>query len=296
MTSATHHPIACRVCASDQGVLLFEVDGRQVLRCAVCSHVYLNDEHTHETIADLYENYGQQGENQYFAGMDAQVMANIDGYLRTSRALLTLEAERAPRLLDIGCGTGGLMERAQALGFRVEGVEICQPLAELTRARLGCKVHDRFLTELELPEASYDVITMYDLVEHLADPVGDLCAVHRLLKPGGVLFVLTPNDEALVRRISKALFHLSLGRFDRPMRKLYYPDHLSYFTAQSLTELFARTGFEVLEGYTKNQELGRLEISWLEKALVRGVFVLGDRLPRAGGKHIAYARKQPAQA
>ena len=99
------------------------------------------------------------------------------------------------------------------------------------------------------------MITMYDLVEHLADPVGDLCAVHRLLKPGGVLFVLTPNDEALVRRISKALFHLSLGRFDRPMRKLYYPDHLSYFTARSLTELFARTGFESSRGTPRIKSL-----------------------------------------
>ena len=216
--------------------------------------------------------------------MGARVMANIDNYLHKSRFCSRLKRSRrlvARYWLRHRRGGGA----AQALGFRVEGVEICQPLAELTRARLGCEVHDRFLTELELPEASYDVITMYDLVEHLADPVADLCAVHRLLKPGGVLFVLTPNDEALVRRISKALFHLSLGRFDRPMRKLYYPDHLSYFTARSLTELFARTGFEVLEGYTKNQELGRLEISWLEKALVRGVFVLGDRLPRAGGKH-----------
>ena len=106
------------------------------------------------------------------------------------------------------------------------------------------------------------------MVEHLAEPCVDLRAVHRLLKPGGVLFVLTPNDDALVRTISKQLYRFTRGRFDRPMKKLYYPDHLSYFTKQSLHELFTRTGFEVLDWHTKNQELGRLEISWLEKIAV----------------------------
>ena len=289
---ASRPQLVCRVCSSSNTHLMVEVESNQVLRCDACDHVFLNVAHTAESISTLYEDYGQQGENQYFSGMDAQVLSNIDGYLRRAQELVEVdEADQPLRLLDIGCGNGGLMQRAQEMGFDVEGVEICQPLAQIVRKRLDCRVHGCFVEDLEVDDASYDVITMYDLVEHLAEPCVDLRAVHRLLKPGGILFVLTPNDHALVRTISKKLYRFTLGRFDRPMKKLYYPDHLSYFTKKSLHELFSRTDFEVLDWSTKNQELGRLEISWLEKLAVRALFVAGDRLPAAGGKHIAYVRK-----
>ena len=64
----------------------------------------------------------------------------------------------------------------------------------------------------------------------------------RILKSGGVFFALTPNDEALLRRISRVLFAASLHSFRDPMRRLYYPDHLSYFTAESLSQLLVPPG------------------------------------------------------
>ena len=106
---------------------------------------------------------------------------------------------------------------------------------------------------------------MYDLVEHLAEPCVDLRAVHRLLKPGGVLFVLTPNDDALVRTISKQLYRFTRGRFDRPMKKLYYPDHLSYFTKQSLHELLTRTVLRCSIGTLKTKSLDGLRSRGLRK-------------------------------
>ena len=102
------------------------MDGRQVLRCGVCSHVYLNDEHTHETIADLYEKQSARREpilRQHGRAGDGE----RDGYLRTSRAL---PHDGAGASFARYWRSGGLMERAQALDFRVEGVEICQPLAD----------------------------------------------------------------------------------------------------------------------------------------------------------------------
>ena len=118
---------------------MVEVESNHVLRCDSCDHVFLNVAHTAESISTLYEDYGQQGENQYFSGMDEQVLSNIDGYLRRAQELVDVdEADQPLRLLDIGCGNGGLMQRAQQMGFDVEGVEICQPLAQIVRDRLEC--------------------------------------------------------------------------------------------------------------------------------------------------------------
>ncbi len=102
---------------------------------------------------------------------------------------------------------------------------------------------------------------MYDLIEHTENPRQDLEHVFRILKSGGVFFALTPNDQALLRRISRVLFAASLQSFSSPMRRLYYPDHLSYFTAESLSQLLVSTGFELISLESVNQELSRVQLS-----------------------------------
>ena len=165
------------------------------------------------------------------------------------------------------------------------------PLAAQASQRLGCTVHRQFLTEIAFPDARFDVVTMYDLIEHLQDPRSDLEQVFRIVKPGGVFFILTPNDEAFLRRISKMLYRLSFHSFDEPMRRLYYPDHLSYFTAESLSQLLCRAGFELVSLESVNQELSRLELSPLQKLVVKVILQIGRPFRSSGGKLVAYAGK-----
>jgi 2-polyprenyl-3-methyl-5-hydroxy-6-metoxy-1,4-benzoquinol methylase len=194
-------------------------------------------------------------------------------------------------LLDIGCGNGALMRRAQAHGFVASGIEISAALASLVKNQLRCRVYEQFLSELDLPESSFDVVTMYDLIEHAENPRQDLKQVLRILKSGGIFFALTPNDQALLRRISRVLFAASFHSFSDPMRRLYYPDHLSYFTAESLSLLLKSTGFELLSLESVNQELSRVQLSPIEKLAVRSAFWASKPFSRLGGKLVVYARK-----
>jgi 2-polyprenyl-3-methyl-5-hydroxy-6-metoxy-1,4-benzoquinol methylase len=280
----------CRACGSPDSRFLFEIQQRRVHRCEECTHVYLDVVHSSDSIRHLYAHYGSSGQSQYFAGIDEQVKRNLDGYLARCKVLLRGRVEQ-PRLLDVGCGNGVLLSRARACGFQITGTEISAPLAAQASQRLGCTVHRQFLTELAFPDASFDVVTMYDLIEHLQDPRSDLEQVFRIVKPGGVFFILTPNDEAFLRRISKMLYRLSFHSFDEPMRRLYYPDHLSYFTAESLSQLLCRAGFELVSLESVNQELSRLELSPLQKLVVKVILQIGRPFRSSGGKLVAYARK-----
>jgi 2-polyprenyl-6-hydroxyphenyl methylase/3-demethylubiquinone-9 3-methyltransferase len=89
----------------------------------------------------------------------------------------------APKLLDIGCGVGTLLEEARSLGHEVEGLELCARFAELARSK-GFQV--RLANVMDLQEsAKYDVITALDIIEHVPDPVGLLRSVYQALKSGG---------------------------------------------------------------------------------------------------------------
>ena len=270
--------------------MVFEVEQRPVRRCTSCTHVYLDVVHDAQSIRSMYSSYGNGGQSHYFYGIDQEVETHLDGYLQRCQAAVRNHDSQL-HLLDVGCGNGALLGRAQALGFMAVGIEISPRLALLVKDRFHCEVHQQLLTELQLPESSFDVVTMYDLIEHAEDPRQDLEQVFRVLKSGGVCFILTPNDQALLRRISRVLFAASLQSFSSPMSRLYYPDHLSYFTAESLSRLLGSTGFELISLATVNQELSRVQLSATEKLAAKAAFWVSKPFSSLGGKLVVYARK-----
>jgi 2-polyprenyl-3-methyl-5-hydroxy-6-metoxy-1,4-benzoquinol methylase len=280
----------CRVCQSSDLHFLFTINNSRFVRCCTCTHVFLDSTYDAAAIKKLYERYGDAKGKTYFQGINADVLNTIDTYLRSCREYCRTGSSPL-RLLDIGCGTGALLSRAKKLGFATEGIEICDPLANDAARNAGCPVHNTLLAQVALPENSFDSIIMYDLIEHLQDPLGDMNSIYRLLKKGGILFILTPNDNALLRAISRVLYRASLHCFSKPMERLYYPDHLSYFTRKSISAFLNRCGFEIVLLETRNQELSRLELPGISRWGVRAVFHLSEYFRDLGGKLVVYAIK-----
>jgi 2-polyprenyl-3-methyl-5-hydroxy-6-metoxy-1,4-benzoquinol methylase len=283
----------CRACRSNKNHLLFTLGEDRVAECLDCGLVYLDVFHDPSSIQQMYDDY-DTGRDFYFDTVNNEVNENIDNYLRRCRQFNSSSQEKL-RLLDIGCGVGILLARANRSGFMCEGVEICDPLAKATEEKVRCKVHRAFLRDAGLSDNSFDVITMYDLIEHLPEPLDEIYRAYQLLRPGGILFILTPNNDALLRRVAKWAYQFSFHQFKKPMRTLYYSHHLSYFNRDSLTRLLRQLGFEILHTETRNQELSRLSLSKLERGAVRTLFRISERYPSSGGKVLVWARKQQAR-
>ncbi len=279
----------CRACRSNKSRLQYVIGENRVAKCLDCGLVYLDVFHDGVSINEMYADY-DLGRNFYFDNVDLEMNENIDSYLRRCRQYNGSSEEKL-RLLDIGCGVGILLARAKRGGFLCEGVEICDPLARATEERVDCKVHRAFLRDADLSDHSFDVITMYDLIEHLPEPLTEIQRAHQLLRHGGILFVLTPNNDALMRRVAKWAYHLSLHGLQKPMRTLYYSHHLSYFDRESLNGLLRRSGFEIMHTETRNQELSRLSLSKMERQAVRVLFHISKRFQSLGGKLLVWARK-----
>lgn len=280
----------CRVCQSTDLHLLFTINRIPYVRCRTCTHVFQDSTYNDDTIKKLYERYGSDKGKTYLQGIDTALLNTLDAYLRSCRQYCSTGSSPL-RLLDVGCGTGALLSRAKQLGFAAEGIEICEPLARDAASTAGCIVHNTALTHAALPEDYFDCIVMYDLIEHLQDPLGDMHLTHRLLKKGGILFILTPNDDALLRKVCRVLYRASRYRFSTPLKRLYYPDHLSYFTRQSITTFLNRCGFEIVLLQTRNQELSRLEVAGMTRWGVRALFYLSQHFKDLGGKLVVFARK-----
>jgi 2-polyprenyl-3-methyl-5-hydroxy-6-metoxy-1,4-benzoquinol methylase len=137
------------------------------------------------------------------------------------------------RLLDVGAYCGYFLEVARERGFRAEGLELSLWAAEHARSR-GFAVHREPLEERALSGERYQVLTMWDVVEHLPDPREELEAAHRLLVPGGRLFLSTIDTGSLVARVLGSSWPWLMDM------------HLVYFDRTNLSALLEEAGFRVL--------------------------------------------------
>lgn len=135
-------------------------------------------------------------------------------------------------VLDVGCGSGQLAAHLRSLGFQAAGLDPSPRACALARQHYGIEVACGDLRAAPWPASTFDAVTLFDVLEHLHDPVADLARARSLLKPGGVLVVKSPNFDALQARL--------LGRW---WYFLDAPRHLYHFTPRSLRAALRQAGF-----------------------------------------------------
>jgi 2-polyprenyl-3-methyl-5-hydroxy-6-metoxy-1,4-benzoquinol methylase len=143
------------------------------------------------------------------------------------------------RLLDVGCGTGGLVRTATGLGWEALGIDLSHAAVELCRQH-DVRAQQTSFFDSTLDNATFDLIVMSELIEHVANPLEFLRRANELLAVGGALYLTTPNWASLGRRV--------LGTDWRPLD----PEHLSYFTPRTLRRAADQAGLSVRSLKTVN--------------------------------------------
>ena len=138
------------------------------------------------------------------------------------------------RLLDFGCGGGLFLEQMQAVGWKVTGVDVSASVVEHLRTEKQIEAYSGSLPHVQLQGRQFDVITMWQVLEHLHEPREVLTAARELLAPEGKLIVAVPNIDSLpFRWFGKHWYGLDL------------PRHLLHFTPQTLRAMLEQCGFEL---------------------------------------------------
>jgi SAM-dependent methyltransferase len=137
-------------------------------------------------------------------------------------------------LLDVGAATGYFLLMAKERGWETLGVEMSDAAAERGRTQ-GLRMYTGTLDQAPIADATCDAVTMIDVLEHTIAPKELVNRVHRILRPGGVLLVNTPDAGSVFARILGKYWHL-----------LCPPEHLVYFNRKNIITLLREEGFEVL--------------------------------------------------
>ncbi|MEK6802008.1 MAG: class I SAM-dependent methyltransferase [Nitrospirota bacterium] len=203
-------------------------------------------------IAAMYtgEEYSR---NPYFSYDVGEFKALARGrYANYVKALSDIESMvGVGNLLDVGCGAGAFLNVARQRGWDVSGVELSPKLSDVSRRAVRAEVITASFESVELPAASYDVITMWDIIEHVVDPVLCMKKVSRLLKPGGVALFCTPDEDSVLARAGLFLYRISGGRVSYPALALHPTYHTYFFSRSGFTRMVRNSGMQAMRSYSQ---------------------------------------------
>ena len=221
----------CHVCQSTRIYYLFSAGNHRVVQCDDCGLVFLNPQPSDEELARIYG-------ADYFLGSDSEAGRKSVSELKQATARLYLSEIRRyhgpenGRLLEIGCGDGDFLAQAEAEGWRVTGIEYSAAACEKARQRLkSSDVRCGELADAGLAAGQFDLCVISDVLQNVRSPLSLLEEIHRVLKPGGTLFVATPSMDSWS------------ARFLNRKWMEFKTEHLTYFNRQTVQTALFRSSF-----------------------------------------------------
>lgn len=208
-----------------------------VCACKNCGLLYLNPRPTVTSIINYYPDdytpYKRAIQDEKNPLMRFMRRRKI---VKRRQAVEKYSSRTPGYLLDVGCSTGIFLDEMQSSGWEVLGIEINSAMAQYARERFGLSVLEEDLLEVDLPPATFDVVTFWDVLEHTFEPRAILGRTWQLLRPGGILVLTVPNWESIDRKIWQRYW---VG-FDVPRHLHVFPHHV-------LLSMLDQRGFRCIE-------------------------------------------------
>jgi 2-polyprenyl-3-methyl-5-hydroxy-6-metoxy-1,4-benzoquinol methylase len=223
-------PVGCLSSLVPTDIILAE---GPLLRCAGCGHLVsqCSKERYRQCMAEFDDPRGT------LPGPDST--ARYAQRTRKCLAGIARSLQRPPqeiRLLDVGCSTGAFITVALRMGFIAEGVEPAPQAARSAQAA-GLRVHQGLLEEIAFPDQAFDVVTMFEVIEHVGEILPLFRECRRILQPKGLLVIGTGNAESWAASFMKSRWeYLQIER---------HGGHVSFFNPLSIRLLAERSGFQI---------------------------------------------------
>ena len=212
--------MTCRLCESTENKLLFLVREYKIVRCANCGFVQVLDQPKQEQLDRLYE------ESYFNSNKYRDIITLNKELLRRLKLIRQYIPSTGARVLEAGCGTGEFISFAKN-NYNMFGFDISEAAIKIAQERnsqLSTQLWAQKDEEYNLPPAFYDAICAWDVIEHLRNPVTTFQQLMKSLKPGGYLFISTPNIDAFIAQI--------LGPYWAFMTP---PEHLCFFNKKTMS-------------------------------------------------------------
>lgn len=289
--------IKCNLCGNNDYTILYdnmgipcingfkasgnEISKDRIVKCNICGLIYVNPRLKEDIILLSYSN----GKDEKFVSQNKWREMTF----KKSMKLINKYAKKG-RLLDIGTAGGAFLHVAKKDGWNVYGIEPNKWLCDWGLKHYGIKINPGTLFDYKYPDNYFDLITLWDVLEHVGNPIKMLKECHRILKKDGILLINYPDIGSGIAKImgKKWVFLLSV--------------HLFYFTKDSIRQMLEKSGYEIIKikphiqtlslGYlAERMEPYNKSISKFLIKFVKGIRIDNFEIPYWLGQSLVLARK-----
>lgn len=226
----------CYLCNTRQ-LFFFRKNGYDLYRCPSCGLIRTDLQKHYASFLKSFYKHG------YFHGQES-CSAYVDYgkdkpfVIKNMQTILSRIPKTRGKLLDVGCAYGYFLELALSYGFDAYGFDASRYAVTQAAPHIKKRIRVGTLTTVSYPKESFDVITLFDVIEHLQDPVADLRKLRSYLKSGGVIVIATGDTNSLLSNILRKRW-----TFYNP------PQHLFFFTTHTIEEVLHRAELTPVETF-----------------------------------------------
>jgi len=246
--------VLCNLCGNSEYKVLYEAKNSEnynyyssgnygrIVKCEQCGLIYTDPKD--KNIEKIYKNIEDK---DYLKSKEAR----IENSKRDLKNIMKLK--KSGKLLDIGCGPGLFLKVARDKGFDVCGIELSKWACDIARKE-GLNVLNKSLKSAGLERDSFDIVTMWDVIEHIEDPNGIIRDTNKILKKDGLLVLNTPNIGSFYAKLMG-------NKWWNLMRM-----HIYYFDKKTIRKLLEKNGFKVLKIKDYSRIIiPRYAVEWLKQ-------------------------------
>lgn len=222
--------ITCIICKKPQAKFKFKKEDYPLYSCSNRHTTFVHPFPSFDTLKEYYETeYAEGSYIIHFESDDIRLKSSESRYSELQKY------DPKGKILDIGCSTGYFLDYAAKNNLLTYGIELS--LIAVKKAKLNHEnIINGSLDDSKYQDSFFDVIAMYDIIEHVTNPQDTMKEVSRIIKNNGLLVITTPDIESWHAKVMGKRWGVIMP-----------PEHLIYFSKKSISLLLERYGFEVIE-------------------------------------------------
>jgi len=243
----------CPTCNYDKTKQVLRKDHFDIVSCKNCNLIYTNPIFNEAHYKETYQSKDYQEIVKGLGEESHNYRVNRFGKERVDILSKFLPENKKIKYLDIGCSTGFVVEAAKNIGWEAIGIDLNPSAINFGRDR-GLDLRNNSLDEISFNKKSFDIISLFDVLEHLPDPTDIINQALGYLKKGGILFIYVPNWDSASRILLGEDAHF-----------IWPTHHLNYYTPNTICDFLDRFGLEV--EYLITEGLDMIDYIWHQQEI-----------------------------
>ncbi len=273
----------CPVCQGTSRRQIFNITDSPVYDCNSCGLRYLDPclsplamqsaYESNETLSNLHsfhEGYYDYGD----LSIKSKTFSDFEKALKLLEEHLS-GSVKPYTIFDVGFGNGFFLALAKQRGWAVNGSDSSSKNAELASKKFSLELLCTDFKKYESSGKLFDVVSFWDVIEHLPNPHEFIKKASLMLKPNGLILIGLPNDKSMLRFISSFLYRATFGRFRKGIESTYFLEHAAYYNLKTLQNLLNQNKFVLCNHFLTSTDLEKYSFSRMDKLIAGTILFLG---------------------